>query len=310
MRNIRPLFCVLVSVACIGCSAAATAGNAKYPDEDVGPVQEFVEAPDPYPGAEGADFSGTASTDSAGITLAGATGAETRYTVDGASVNAPVFGRMDSPPTTRERLEEKRAIDAAVAETGPDDMRPAVDPPKADAAARHVLYAGGMQIAVFDVKKAKEAVEEKLEAAGGYVQSMEGAKMMLRIPAPDFRKTMDDIGSLGRVDFSSIRSHDITEEYEDLHTRITVLQKTHDQLLKLLEQARTVEEALKVRKQLDKVTLELERAIGRQRRLQSRMSFSVLALVLTERGVDGYSPSSNDPFPWVDSISVEATAWR
>jgi hypothetical protein len=56
--------------------------------------------------------------------------------------------------------------------------------------------------------------------------------------------------------------------------------------------------------------MQLETALGRMRQLQSQISFSTLTVTLVEQGPYANTPSSNDPFPWVDSLGVEATEWR
>lgn len=252
------------------------------------------------------------SQENVGVSLAGTTGADSEYTVEGASVSSPSVGTASRPPPLDQRLSEKRVLAQHLAGPEREDVRAPVEVPENEPVdpARVVLYAGSLQLAVFDVAQAKQTIEDALEVAGGYVQRMEGNSMVLRIPAPKFRPVIDELSTMGRVDYFGIESLDVTEEYEDLQTRIEVLRRTHSQLLELLDQAATVEEALEVRKQLDAVTLELERALGRQRWLDSRQALSTLALVLTERGIDGDLPSSNDPFPWVDSIGLEATLWR
>jgi hypothetical protein len=40
------------------------------------------------------------------------------------------------------------------------------------------------------------------------------------------------------------------------------------------------------------------------------LQFSALSLGLQERIPRTDAPSTNDPFPWVDEIGVEGTAWR
>ena len=65
-----------------------------------------------------------------------------------------------------------------------------------------------------------------------------------------------------------------------------------------------------VRQALDKVTMELEQALGRLRMLENLIGFSTLTVYVDERGPQNDIPSSNDPFPWVDSLGVEATEWN
>ncbi|MEM9456417.1 MAG: DUF4349 domain-containing protein [Myxococcota bacterium] len=176
--------------------------------------------------------------------------------------------------------------------------------------ARQVVYSGAMQLSVFDLAKTKEQVEALVVDAGGYVQSLKAQTMVLRVPARRFRSVSTALGKLGRVDRQEFEALDVTEEFYDLKTRIEVLRRTQTQLLSLLDKARTVSQALEVRRELDKVTLELESALGKQRVLAAQVQFSALSLALDERIPQIDVPSTNDPFPWVDEIGVEGTAWR
>jgi len=88
------------------------------------------------------------------------------------------------------------------------------------------------------------------------------------------------------------------------------MRETQAQLLTLLDSAKTVEEALHVRRALDQVTLELEVALGRMRQLSDLIAYSTLTVTLVVRGPQDHLPTSNDPFLWVDSLGVEATEWR
>src|SRR5690606_38241135 len=133
---------------------------------------------------------------------------------------------------------------------------------------------------------------------------------VLRVPAANLRAVMNGVGGLGLVTSRSLQARDVTEEYVELNTRIRVLRETQDQLIDLLKKAKTVEEALHVRQALDRVTMELEQALGRLRLLESQIGFSTLTLRLEERGPQNRIPSSNDPFPWVDELGVEATEWN
>jgi hypothetical protein len=121
---------------------------------------------------------------------------------------------------------------------------------------------------------------------------------------------MDELGRLGVVEARSLQARDVSEEYVDLTTRIRVLRETQQQLLDLLRTARNVEEALKVRASLDAITMELEQAMGRLRLLESLIGFSTLTVRMSLRGPQNAVPSSNDPFPWVDNLGVEATEWN
>ena len=83
-----------------------------------------------------------------------------------------------------------------------------------------------------------------------------------------------------------------------------------EQLVALLAQAKTVEESLKIRQELERVRIELELARARMRTLSELISFSTLTLYLVQRGPLNPEVGGNDPFPWVDELGVESTEYR
>jgi hypothetical protein len=50
--------------------------------------------------------------------------------------------------------------------------------------------------------------------------------------------------------------------------------------------------------------------MGRLRLLESQIGFSTLTVRMSLRGPQNAVPSSNDPFPWVDGLGIEATEWN
>lgn len=176
--------------------------------------------------------------------------------------------------------------------------------------ARQIIYTAEMAISCFKLDDAMQRAEALTLETGGYVQSMSQGYLVLRIPAARLRGVMDELARLGVVQSRTLQAQDVTQEYVDLTTRIRVLRETQTQLIALLKQARNVEEALQVRRSLDAITMELEQAMGRLRMLENLIGFSTLTLRLSERGPQNAVPSSNDPFPWVDTLGVEATEWN
>lgn len=202
--------------------------------------------------------------------------------------------------------------DAPPAVSGDDGgAEPAVaDDEDAKDVARYIVYTATMQVSVYNLEDAMARAETLPEKYGGYVQNMSTNYFVMRIPSANLRPVMDELATMGIVDNRTLDAQDVTEEYLDIETRIEVLESTQKQMMELLTKARTVEEALKVRQALDEITMELEVLKGRLRRLDSLVSYSTLTLSLVERGPHTTTPSSNDPFPWVDSLGVEATEWK
>jgi hypothetical protein len=175
---------------------------------------------------------------------------------------------------------------------------------------RQIIYVAGLQLSVYDLDNAMAAVESIPDKWGGWVHMRSQNQLVLRLPAIQLKPVMAELAKLGVVEARSLQAQDVTAEYVDLDSRIKVLRDTQAQLLDLLGKAKTVEEALHVRRALDEVTMELEVALGRMRQLSDQIAYSTLTVTLYERGPQDSIPTSNDPFRWVDSLGVEATEWR
>lgn len=187
---------------------------------------------------------------------------------------------------------------------------PAVEEPRKNLDGRMIIYTGAMHLSVFNLQEAMEKAEALPERYGGYVHSMDASTMVLKIPAKQLRVVMKELSEYGVVESRSLSTQDVGAEYTDMESRVRALEGTHKQLLELLSKARTVDEALHVRQALDQVSAELEVLKGRMRQIDSLVAFSTLTLSMYERGPNTPTPSSNDPFPWVDSLGVEATEWK
>ncbi|PCC72168.1 protein of unknown function [Nannocystis exedens] len=226
-------------------------------------------------------------------------------------VPAPPATSLGAPAPAKKAAEpprpEPRPADTPSATGGQGDDK-GKEPQKEFA--RQIIYTADMAISCFKLDDAMQRAEALTLEAGGYVQTMSQGYLVLRIPAAQLRRVMEELGKLGVVESRNLQAQDVTREYVDLTTRIRVLRETQSQLITLLKQARNVQEALDVRRSLDAITMELEQALGRLRFLENQIGFSTLTVRMSERGPQNAVPSSNDPFPWVDTLGVEATEWN
>ncbi|PRQ08360.1 DUF4349 domain-containing protein [Enhygromyxa salina] len=228
--------------------------------------------------------------------------------------------RTNAPPArdakgkaNAEAKKSKAAAEAAAA--GGDQAGEQAEPGDQEADdepdhGRQIIYIAGMQISVYDLESAMARLEALPDTYGGWVHMRSQTQVVLRLPAIKLKPAMAMLATLGVVEARTLQAQDVTAEYVDLDSRIKVLRDTQTQLLELLSKAKTVEEALHVRRALDEVTMELELALGRMRQLSDLIAYSTLTVTLTERGPQDSIPTSNDPFRWVDTLGVEATEWR
>lgn len=199
--------------------------------------------------------------------------------------------------------------DASEVET-PTEAKPKPEPARPATPKRQVIYTATLQISVYQVNLALDTAEALPERLGGWIQTRNDNLVVLRIPAQSLQDAIAMLSELGVVDSRTLEALDVTDKYTDLESRIRVLAETQAQLQKLLDQAKTVEQALKIRRSLDEVTLELELARARMRSLAESIAFSTLVVRFVARTSERELPSSNDPFPWVVGLGVESTEFR
>ena len=161
-----------------------------------------------------------------------------------------------------------------------------------------------------EIEPAVETIIALPERYGGWIHYRDAARVIMRVPAQHLKTVMATVSELGIVEAKTLRADDVTAEFTDLEARIKILEETEAHLLKLLAKAKTVEDSLHVRRALDQVSMELELARGRMRALSESIAFSTLTIDLTQRGPEVETPTSNDPFGWVDDLGTEATEFR
>lgn len=194
--------------------------------------------------------------------------------------------------------EEGEAVGAAA----PDMMasRGALPPeieipsPPQDASIEPRFIRNGMlRLEVESLEVAIEQATGLAEAVEGFVaeseqrEGSEGARtgsMLLRVPSGSLQDVITDVSTLGDVLSVSITSTDISREYFDLETRLSVKRETVARLQALMERSGDLQGLLAVERELGRATEELESLEGRVRYYDQRVAMSDLRVTLIEPG--------------------------
>jgi len=134
------------------------------------------------------------------------------------------------------------------------------------------------------------------ERYGGYVVSTtvdeEGkgfAAATLRVPADKFGAAMGAVRGVGTVESEEITGEDVTQQVIDLEARLRHLKSQEIVLLRLMDDARSVMDTIRIQEHLSDVQLEIERLRGRLRYLDDQVSFSTIFVEMRQAG-DGDGP--------------------
>ena len=165
---------------------------------------------------------------------------------------------------------------------------------------RMIVRTANVSLLVEDVPETLESIARLVDRLDGTVvsSSMRGdgdessAIVTIRVPVATFDDALADLRRLGvRVVSENTGSQDVTEEYVDLDAQLRNLEATETQYLNLLNRADTVEDVLKVQRELSSVRGQIERIKGRLQYLERTSAMSVITVHL--------SPATN-PKPLVD----------
>ncbi|MBQ6569522.1 MAG: DUF4349 domain-containing protein [Clostridia bacterium] len=115
-----------------------------------------------------------------------------------------------------------------------------------------------------------------------YYNDYRDATVVIRIPADNVDKFVSGVSDNGTVIGKTEEVTDVTLTYVDLESRIKALKTEEQTLLKLLENAASMEDTLTIQSRLSDIRYELESYQSRLRTLDSLISYSTVTITVTE----------------------------
>ena len=164
---------------------------------------------------------------------------------------------------------------------------------KQPAANRKVIETAQVTLESRDLPATETKVFELLAKRQGKVDSsnvtLDGngrrnGSYTLRIPAGQLREYVNELANLPDlvVRQRSISAQDVTEEFIDISARLENMQRHEVRLREILAKANTVEEILKVEKELATARGQIESVTARLKALSGRIDFSTVTLRISE----------------------------
>ena len=186
--------------------------------------------------------------------------------------------------------------------------RPAAAPPAAKTAApaannggagqtrvesRKLIETAQLTLETKDLPATEKQVLDRLNKRQGIVSSsnitLDGngrrnGNYTLRIPAGQLQPFIQELADLPNVIVRqrSLAVQDVTEEYIDVSARLENLQRQEKRLREILATANTVEDILKVEKELSAVRTQIESITGRLKALTGKIDLSTIQLRISE----------------------------
>jgi hypothetical protein len=158
---------------------------------------------------------------------------------------------------------------------------------------RKIVRDASLTIEVASTIEAQQRVTSIAETLGGFVVTSEAKqrqdaepakrtldiKLVIRVPSAQFNSALEQIEKLAtNLPERNVTGQDVTEEFIDLEARTKTQKALELQFLDIMKQAKKVEDALEVQRQIADVRTEIEKLEGRKRFLESKSTLSTIAV--------------------------------
>jgi hypothetical protein len=143
---------------------------------------------------------------------------------------------------------------------------------------------------------------ELAKTHGGYAQRVSAESATVRVPAERLEGFLGAVPALGQVEQQTVTAEDVTEAHQDLKVRLDNLTRARERYLELLQRAVTVEEAVKVERELERVTAEYESLKARLESLEGQVALATVHLEFRR-------PVRPGPVGWVFWGLGKAVKW-
>ena len=164
------------------------------------------------------------------------------------------------------------------------------------------VYSGACSLMIERAEPAKRRIADMAEQAGGYVEQSSDTRIVIRIPAVEFRGVFDDILALGEVLYKAIETYDVTDQFTDPSGRLAVAIRARDRLYVLLNRVEDPKERLEILKKIREYTETIERLELSLKVLQQRIAMSRITVELHSRLEEAETAERPIPFAWIDRL--------
>jgi len=215
-----------------------------------------------------------------------------------------------------EKSAEPMPAEGVVVQTVPDVANA---PRQAAAVDRKIIKNAEVNVLVEDSDIAIDRLTQVVGDAGGYIvssrvwyqahrdgENYKYASITLGIPVDQFEVTMRRVRGLAiQVTDENASGEDVTDQYVDLESRLANLEATQARIQSFLEDAKSVDEALRINQELAAIEAQIEEVKGRMNYLSDRSAFSTITVVISPELPEIEPAPAPEPKPWTPSETLK-----
>ncbi len=156
---------------------------------------------------------------------------------------------------------------------------------------RMVIKNAEIRLLVKDSDVAIDGVTQLVGDVRGYIissqvwysdyngENFKYATITIGVPADQFETSLRRLRNMAiRVLNETASGEDVTDQYVDLQSQLINLEATRDRIKSFLDQAKTVDEALRINQQLSEIEAQIEQVKGKMNYLSDRSAFSTITI--------------------------------
>jgi hypothetical protein len=201
------------------------------------------------------------------------------------------FRKMMAPPAAKSSSLERTSASLDEESSKSEDKSDGTEAPKSGES-RMIIYTAHITMIVKDIDIAAKTLTGMVKETNGYIISSsqnsagdEGkiARYTIKVPVSFLTPFTDKIGQLGKVTSQDQTGQDVTEEFVDQSARLHNMQLEENKYQEMYEKSKSVEDMLKVRRELGKVRGDIEALQGRLKYIKNNVAMATVELNLEER---------------------------
>lgn len=168
-----------------------------------------------------------------------------------------------------------------------------------------IIKEAQIQFEVDNYKTAKKQIDSLVNRWGGYIAKEDEQyssnqidnAIIIRVHNSHFEQLLNAISETSkRIDYKSVNSIDVTEEYIDIASRLKTKREVEKRYYEILKKAADIEDILKVEDEIRKIREEIEAKEGRLKYLDDRVSYSTITLTIYQKLSYKYKPGKASNF--------------
>ncbi|HEY5728822.1 MAG TPA: DUF4349 domain-containing protein [Anaerolineales bacterium] len=191
---------------------------------------------------------------------------------------------------------------------------------------RMIVKNADLRLLVEDTNVSIDRTSQIVGDSGGYIVSsrvwyqdyyehqLKYASITIGVPVDEFEKVLSRLRGLAvEVRDETATGDDVTDQYVDLESQLSTLEVTRERVKSFLDDAKTVDEALRINQELSNLDAQIEQIKGRMNYLNDRSAFSTITINFEPEYPEVPAPKQQGWSPGLvlkDAIKVLTTAYQ